>query len=200
MPGRLNQLPERPVPQIEFAPSVELRRRFLEEYFRPLIERMFEKEPRLDGVMLCFAQYWNDNAGDAVHHWIVPLVDRSLTLNEAVTLRNAPFTFTYKTSLGAETVTGVTYPPRPEKDAEEELFGRYASGVWVNNLYITAFASFTREGSNQEMDWQDAYLPYALFVREPNGIDCRFVGEMLRPHLEDQPSEWMRRDDAFMQG
>src|SRR5688500_6904735 len=61
---------------IEGSTSRELREKSMELRFRPLAERLFVEEPRAESVLYCIAQYWCDEADDAVHEEIVPCAVR----------------------------------------------------------------------------------------------------------------------------
>lgn len=186
---------KRAVPEIHWASSAEMRRQLIEEYYLPVAEHVLQKDDRVDAVMLCFAQYWDDEADDAVHARLLPLADRRLTFREAYTWKNLPFI------LDEDLLDDEAWDEDTEQrddhrewidvfellyESAKEIFEGWSH--WDNDLLITAFASFTKEGSDQDMHEVEAFTPYALFVRAPTGgAHCQIVGELLRPHLEDKP-------------
>ena len=47
------------------------RRQYLREHLLPVVSQHFERYPRLQSAMLCVAQYWADEADDAVHATLI---------------------------------------------------------------------------------------------------------------------------------
>jgi uncharacterized protein (TIGR02996 family) len=150
--------------------------RILEEDFIPHAAEIFAKHPEIRSQMLCVAQYWADEADDAVHANIVyskrdtprwPHVcgDRSFSDDE-------------------EEEEAQREPPVPI-DERCSYCGDFGWVPWDdNNAAIPAFEAFCREDSSQEGEVAETYLPYAIAHRDGEGVRIEVVGRITRPHLE----------------
>jgi uncharacterized protein (TIGR02996 family) len=155
------------------------RRRFVRTQLLPLVRSYFDKYDRLQSATLCVAQFWNDEAEDAVHG--------ALVVSE----------------LPEPTLAGVRYS-YDEADARADpnvpntrIVGQYEEtgsvvGIWAagwddNGAAIPLWAAFSPEGGSQEHELLDeAYAPAVLFFRH-GGYE--FL-PMCRPHLDGvRPAE-----------
>lgn len=128
----------------------------------PTCLRIFEAHPTCQAIVFSVAQYWADEADDAVH-------DR--------------FTLT---------TTPDPVWPRCLDDHEANFadVGAYAYqndlyGLDDNSTMITAFASYCSETTNQESDYSESYTPYAIIRRAGDSAAVEIVGVMHRPDWED---------------
>jgi len=150
----------------------ELRRTFLERDVRPAVEKTFARHPELRSASFMLAQYWDDEADDAVHF---ALIFSILTQPDIAAASEG-----YWEEDLVNLPRGVSHDGL---DRETEL-----RRVWPDNGdAIPAFAAFCEEGSDQEMTIYEAYVPYALFERHGEEVEVRFVGTMLRPWLDGVP-------------
>jgi hypothetical protein len=157
------------------------RRGYLREHLRPFVAGYFEKYPLLQSAMLCVAQYWDDEANDAVHAKVlfselfVPQMQGASYLAEPDELANdlnIPNTVIHDKSGDAGSVVG--------------SYGEFA---WDHNTAaIPIWASYSSEGGSQ--DWGvhvlEHYSPAVLFYRH-GGYD---ILPMIRPQLNGIQSEW----------
>ena len=132
--------------------------------------KAFKNYQPLRSVGLLVAQYWDDEADDAVPR---PLPEAALGRGDAHSNErdrvNLP-SFSKKRS-----------PP-------------YISAPWgPNGGAIPTFAAYCTEGGDQCSPAKDTYALYAIFLRD--GRD-KTVGAQLRPHLDGHPEESLMQNLA----
>ena len=150
----------------------EIRADVMEE-FREFVGKHFGTHEELQSVMLCVAQYWDDEADDAVH---------------------AEFIFSKnQTPAWPHICTGYEDEDRDGAIADNscsgcrEAFSHSWMNAWSDNYSaVDGFAAYCKENSNQEMEVADAYLPYAIARKTPDGVDIEIVGKVLRPWLDEE--------------
>lgn len=146
--------------------TVELRREYLEQRIAPVVRQIFKDHSQLQSIMMLVAQFWNDEADDAVHYRLVlselPTPDVSAAL-EQESDPNLP-------SGGEQFWMGLKYKRQVEWDA--------------NHQPIALFAAFCKEGCSQDMGVHEAFSPYAIFRRKGDALQVEVVGVMLRPWLD----------------
>jgi uncharacterized protein (TIGR02996 family) len=133
----------------------------------PIADAVFAARKDVNSVILAVAQYWNDEADDAVHETI------------HYSRRHTPI-WPHECAHFAE-------EPTEPSSAD---FCRWCGGQmpghpsnlgWVpwddNGSAITAFEAYCREGCDQNMSTVEAYLPYAV-VRRGSGVEI--VGKPVR--------------------
>jgi hypothetical protein len=160
--------------------ATELREKIINSDIIPIIELYFSKYPQLQSAMLLVAQYWDDEAADAVHSEIIisvlptPVLGVKLVTNDnyddcdPVNLPGLPSLYEIYDTLSKDF----------EKMASEEY-------CWEDNGdAVPLFAAYCKEGCHQDMDYLEAYTPYAIFRRKEGEIEIEVVGEMLRPWLD----------------
>ncbi len=160
--------------------AAELREKIISADIVPQIKLAFSKYPQLQSAMLLVAQYWDDEADDAVHSHVI-------------------FSVLPTPALGVELVDTDDYddydpvnlPGLPSLDEIDyslyEDFDKIESGEYCwndNGNAVPTFAAYCKEGSHQNMDYLEAYTPYAVFRRKEEAIEIEVVGEMLRPWLD----------------
>lgn len=152
--------------------TVLLRRKFLQQQIIPALKLRFKKYPQLRSAALFVAQYWDDEANDAVH-------------------QNTFFSVLETPDFDAIAANG-SFRPDPEnipgfqRQYDLDRGGKYEEWVpWNDNgLAIPLFAAFCREGATQYMEDNEAYSLFAIFRKTSAGIEVEHSGEMIRPWLE----------------
>jgi hypothetical protein len=160
--------------------AADLREKIISSDIIPIIELYFSKYPQLQSAMLLVAQFWDDEAADAVHYEIIisvlptPVVGVKLVTND-----------------NYDDCDPVNLPGLPSLyeiyDSLSEDFERIGSEehCWENNgNAVPTFAAYCKEGCHQDMDNLEAYTPYAIFRRKEGAIETEVVGKMLRPWLD----------------
>jgi uncharacterized protein (TIGR02996 family) len=147
------------------------RRRYLREHLLPVFAKYFTTYERLQSAMLCVAQYWADEADDAVHGMLIV------------------------SELPEPTLEGVGYYGEEHRDDPNlpttHIKPKYGEGSsseidlygtpWDDNSgAIPLWAAFAHEGGSQEMDPSEVYAPAVLFYRH-GGYE---ILPMRRPHLD----------------
>jgi hypothetical protein len=133
--------------------------------------RFFETHAQYQSALLCVAQYWDDNADDAVHAFIMASTQAIPTVFFEVNAQ-------YKNQ------PNIIYPWKVR-----EVVGEFP---WEENLgSIRPFQAFCVEGSAQYN-----YFPLPVFAFFRDGrADC--VGEVVRPWLDlpqAGPTSWQRNE------
>lgn len=121
-----------------------LRRRYIEEKILPALGLLFEKYRGLQSAALFVAQFWDDEASDAVHPWWLFSIHAVPDFVAAFAEEN----------LNADPVNLPYYPHH------WDLYFNHAdrSIPWDNNgLSIPLFAAFCREDCHQDMTEDEAY-------------------------------------------
>jgi uncharacterized protein (TIGR02996 family) len=156
----------------------DARRRYLRTDLLPLVARYFQTYERLQSALLCVAQYWADEADDAVHG--------SLIVSELPEPSLEGARFRYKKDSSPDVNLPTT-----------RIEGKYGESGSVTSLYgtrwddnsgaIPLWAAFAPEEGSQEYETlQDAYAPAVRFYRH-GGYE--FL-PMRRPHLNGIRPEW----------
>jgi uncharacterized protein (TIGR02996 family) len=151
------------------------RRRYVRASLLPAVSRYFETHTLLRSAMLCVAQYWDDEASDAVHRELVVSELIEPTLEEVTRYES-----------GSD-------PNVPNTHIESE-FGDlgslvdFGSDTWNNNHdAIPLWAAFASEGGTQNYEHlSDVYLPAVMFYRH-GGYE---ILPMCRPHLDGIRPTW----------
>jgi uncharacterized protein (TIGR02996 family) len=153
------------------------RREYLRTKLLPLVTRYFKTYERLQSAMLCVAQYWADEADDAVHGMLVvselfePTLEGVDAEDESGGDPNLPNTF-IKKKYGEGSSSRVSI---------------WDAGWDDNSGAIPLWAAFASEAGHQEYDHDDeVYTPAVMFYRH-GGYD---VLPMCRPHLDGVRPEW----------
>lgn len=157
--------------------SAELREHYVRWEFAPVAAMALRSMPKWHSVTLAVAQYWSDEASDAVHTVFLPSSSRD-----------------------------PGWPVPPEADSHwdtmqklrEQVFGDPYRFYGDNYALILAFASYCRFGCHQEMPVEKAYLPYAIARRDgASSISIEVVGEVQQ---EDWESQFLRPSRAQRYG
>jgi len=139
----------------------------MNEYVKPRVQLCFERFPQLQSVALLVAQYWDDEANDAVHEHTIFSILETPDLEAA-------FKADENNKSDRVNLTDLidTYPLQSTwweldgESSEEEIC------YWEDNaIAIPAFAAFCQEGAHQCMSTREAYTPYAILRRRAGEIE-----------------------------
>jgi hypothetical protein len=150
------------------------RARFIERSAIPFVTGAFAADPALRSALMLVAQYWCDEADDAVHYeMIYSRLDR-------------PDLAAGFASLDSEE------PDQANLDGGRQFEVHTGSMDWDDNgEAIPLFAAFCLEDCDQEMAASEVYRPCILFRRQPDGsATAEMVGEMIRPWLDGVEPQW----------
>lgn len=162
--------------------TAALREQMLKERVEPTVRKHLQRHPQLRSAMFLVAQYWDDEADDAVHHRLI------FSELETPDLQAA------STAAATAEWDAVNLPSSSDEELQVSMDLAYIQGWPDNHEAIPLFAAFTREDCHQDMSLVDAYTPYAHFQRTPQGLVTQVVGVMLRPWLDGIRPEWMPQD------
>lgn len=142
-------------------------------------QRAFKKHRALKSIALVVAQYWNDEADDAVHGRL--LCSELETPDVEAALRaysGGEGDDDYYDDMDYVNLPSFTSQDRPE------LYPKWNP----NSSGIPAFAAYCTEGGDQSSPARDNYSLYAIFFRDGR---VKTVGEKVRPHLDGHPVEML---------
>lgn len=151
----------------------ELRRVLLADC-QKTVRLVLKKHKPLRSVGLLVAQYWDDEAEDAVHERFIcselelPDVDAALDGSDVY-------------SRERDYVNLPSYKKRTPP---------YVTAPWDPDAAVPAFAAYCTEGGDQSKPARNNYSLVAVFSR---GGGMKIVGPKRRPHLDGHPVEAMRR-------
>ena len=140
---------------------------------------MFAASPDLRTLGLFVAQYWNDEADDAVHGDVRFSFEHT---HDATKLRSVEDRWEMDED-------------DPLADVMDRLERATPALPNSNDDMIAAFAAYAPETTQDDPQ----YAPYALFHRrDDGGFTTTIVGTMCRPEWEDRPPDWRaaQRADA----
>lgn len=162
--------------------SAELREHYLRWEFLPVAAEMFRQMPRWQSVTLAVAQYWCDEAHDAVHTAFLASEQREPSWPPPEFRQEDSDDYYYD-------ATAEPNPADARWAARQALWGHRFGPFYGDNYdLIVAFASYCLPGCHQEMDYAQAYRPYAIARRIAGGdsLAVEIVGRMLQPEWEDR--------------
>ena len=195
------------------AEASRLRDLMVREQIVPVVRRAFEAHPALRSATLLVAQYFCDEANDAVHCDVVySELDTPDTAAAFLARRRRYEDPKPQRSAGGRSglarwlpwlrqpepaVTAVQDAPRtaaskgdptnlPSGLDDEGLEQEFTWKLdWDSNGEpISLFAAFCREDCHQEMEVGEAYSPYAIFRRRNGDVAVEIVGVVIRPWLD----------------
>ena len=158
-----------------------IRQNVIDNYVLPIVKRAFAKYPQINSATFAVAQYWDYGVSKIHDFFLYSVLD--IPDWEA---------FAQSEKEGIEDSINL---PGFEEERERFLFWSIIEKElskeeqkhcnWDNTReLIPAFAAFCKEGSHQDMDYSEAYTPYAILRRTDNRIVVEIVGKMLRPWLD----------------
>lgn len=153
------------------AEAKQLRENIIRKWILPGLGKRFEKYTALKSASLLVAQYWCDEANDAVHKRLFFSV-----------LETPDYTSAFECGYGEP--DPVNLPDLPPNS--EILFEKECEWIgWDNNgMAIPAFAAFCREEGDQERPSEENYVLFSIFRKTDEGFDIEYAGEMIRPWLD----------------
>lgn len=140
------------------SPSVE-RLTWLQDDLEPWLTNYFNTHPDHQSVLAAVAQYWADEADDAVH----------LTMLASKSAVPDFFSSEWDEDAKGDTV-GIGWSNRPSWDD--------------NGLSIRSFQGLCGEGGSQELPSSDQAEPFLLAQREGKGHRVTWLGRSQRPWLD----------------
>ncbi|GAB1543844.1 hypothetical protein NUACC21_65200 [Scytonema sp. NUACC21] len=162
--------------------AAQLRQQLMDGFVIPIVQMNFQKYPTLRSAAMMVAQYWDDEASDAVHHCLIYSVLDTPDL-EAAAKADVNYSQDKVNLKGLGRLDNRAYSVQRNG---QEMY-------WPDNHdAIPAFAAYCKEGCHQSMDTFEAYTPYAILRRQDNAIDIEVVGKMLRPWLDGIKPDWER--------
>jgi hypothetical protein len=159
--------------------AADLRAKIISSEIVPRVKVAFSKYIQLRSAMLLVAQYWSDDAYDAVYYIMTFSV--------------------LSTPVWGREILSTDYDERDPinlpgllslyeiQDYLQEYFHQFEDEEYYwepNENAIPTFAAYCKEGCHHDMDYLDAYSPYAIFRRKEEEIEIEVVGNMLRPWLD----------------
>jgi uncharacterized protein (TIGR02996 family) len=156
------------------------RREYIRTYLMPVVSRYFATYERLRSAMLCVAQYWADEADDAVHGRLIvselfePVLE-GVDEDKSHADPNLPNTY-IKRQYG-------------EGSSSDVSLWEAGAGWDDNSGAIPLWAAFAPEGGSQEYTAiRESYAPAVMFYRHA-GYE---ILPRCRPHLDGVRPEWDR--------
>jgi len=178
----------------------EMRATCLRYYVEPLARMLFRPILAAQSLIFAVAQYWNDEADDAVHQLVVLCDHRDPKWPDCLSYANnklVPIELPYNFD---------QLPPEDQQWVRDEAIARasdvenysrysadedpYGAAVRVaqqtlgvrgffddNDTLPRAFAPFSKKGVSHGMSVSQSYLPYAVVRREERGISTQIVAQ-----------------------
>ncbi|MDA9003911.1 hypothetical protein N9J26_00305 [bacterium] len=157
--------------------STALREEIINQTVMPYLNTIFKAYPGFQSATLLVAQYWDDEANDAVHQDVI------LSRLETPDLNSA-----FKAYAEDEKDSINSSDDLPCSVTDWDFDGGIVDTTlwrWCDNgSAIPAFAAYCKEAAGQEDDLGEAYLPYAVFRKTETGIEIEIIGEKIRPWLD----------------
>lgn len=164
-----------------------LRRKYLEGPFSAYVASRMNDNPEIRSCILSVAQYWNDEADDAVHNTIT--FSRHAEPEWEVLIED------YEGWNYGEAKDYKSLISDSRWDMAVAVWGYghlFYDAHWQNNgEAITLFSAFCEEGGDQNRSTSENYSPIATFYRTKDegpvtseDIRMEFYGEKVRPHLD----------------
>jgi uncharacterized protein (TIGR02996 family) len=159
--------------------EAEMRRReYLRKHLAPVVSDYFTTYERLQSAMLCVAQYWADEADDAVHGLLIVSELFEPTLDGVHEYENEP---------KADPNIPNTHIESEYGDGSSSAVGMGGARWHANGGAIPLWASFAPEEGSQEYEfYSEVYAPAVMFYRH-GGYD---ILPTRRPHLDGVRPEW----------
>lgn len=131
-------------------------------------KKMFDAQPSRRSVLLVISQYWDDQADDEVHGRCY-----ASTRETPVWPHECDGSERYKPLLDGEECN---WCGEGGYDAfQMGFYGGYEDAM------VVAFEQLCRESANQNMDHNEAYVPFAIARKRGEHVDVEVVGSAQRP-------------------
>lgn len=189
-----------------------LRRKYVEKKLIPALQKLFDAFTELRSAALFVAQYWDDEAHDAVYDlWVFsvletpnfdyPFSDETIEESELNGTDDEEDDFPIYSKIDNDEPDPVNLPGLGTHNKLTWLWmedhDKYPNFEWIslnhNIMAIPLFAAFCKEGADQGLSSRENYSLFALFRRKPSGIEMEYRGEMLRPWLDGMRPEYFHR-------
>lgn len=178
-----------------------LRSAIIAEHITPVIKEVFDKHPKIQAAILSFAQYWSDEANDAVYPSITFALEKNPDykahinkLNQSYFYENYGWQESCKWSDLVEGPAG--FEVLGVKDERLDFRAPHWKPWPGNNDAISAFAPYCLENIYGPGTYSYDEAPYCLFRREEKqALSIEVVGEMIRPWLDGVMPEMELPDD-----
>ena len=171
------------------------RSKYLGDIVLPFVLKSFEKYPKIQSATLFVAQYWNDEARDAVHEALVYSIHETPDIDTWLAKMKLFMEDEIEWEIFQSLVEG--WDAIYETDMEVSDYGspkisqRKSVANWnPNGAPISLFASYCEENGSQFDEFPTGYRPIAIFRRDGS---YDFFGETVRPWLDGVMPEWERR-------
>ncbi len=168
--------------------TAALRHEWTRDELLPALRAVFARLPALRSAYVLVAQYWNDEADDAVHCAVVVSELEVPDLAAAGRAYDEPddgdpenLPTLHSLELWDYSYTASTLEPYHLKIRWNE-----------NNDAISLWAAYTLEGGHQNSSGLAAYAPALLVVRDGDDLVVREDGPMRRPWLDGVRPLWSR--------
>lgn len=163
----------------------QVREMYLKGPMRAVAEYIFNRHAGIGAIALAVAQYWDDEASDAVHAQFVyyktdhvPSKQYLSPVGDIPDVYNTDLPYSFW-SLGKD----APYCPWHSNSEAVSLFA----------------ACVDNEGATQEDNLAEAYNICAIYRRGPGGkVDVEVLGEVPRPHCDGVGSEWQGLEKKSM--
>jgi len=155
-----------------------LRLKLLQEDVLPKLWQRFEEQPSLRSALLLFAQFYCDEAIDAVQG--------RLLFSEL----ESPDLEAYFSSSEQDLPDLVN---QREVDPEQDYFELDYVGGDSNGIQISAFACYCKEGGYQGMSERELFAPYAVFRKVSGALEMQVVGTKYQPWKDGVQYDWAGR-------
>lgn len=178
----------------KFQPDETDRRqaKFLNSVVKFHVEKYFAKYPSLCSATLLVAQFWSDEAHDAVHGHIVfskandpDIAAWTAFMKKDETQNSDDFLFYHCLAEGRRSLS---IPPMNTQTFDAEILDEmlYIDGWDSNGEAISLFAAYCEEGADQWL-FPHFHQPIAIFRRDQ---DVEVYGDLIRPWLYGVMPEW----------
>ncbi|MCP4957971.1 MAG: hypothetical protein GY925_01745 [Actinomycetia bacterium] len=185
--------------------TTQMRQQLIEGWMIPLAEtlrRRHATEITIRSIAVCVAQYWDDEASDAVHcRWVISQLETPDWPQGLVDRGGTVFTLTKQQAQDRGLWRGED-PNLPAGLEQCRLGPVYNEmGPWDDNRSaISLAAAWCREGAHQDTDDEDNFLPFVILRHDSQGWAHELV-PMIRPWLDGVRSqdllEWPTADQVW---
>ncbi len=164
-----------------------MRQQLIDEWMKPLAETLRIRHVdklAMRSAVVCVAQYWDDEAYDAVHSlWLVSQLEDP-DWEAGLTYRYRPYP-----GPGEDPVVDNPDPNLPSGYFQSDLAPTFQeTQPWKDNTdAIPIAAAWCREGANQDLEDIENYLPFVI-LRYVGGTWRAELQPMVRPWLNGVPS------------
>lgn len=178
----------------------ELRKQYLDGVMSVYMQRLFKDNLQIQCVGLAVAQYWDDEANDAVHLRKYPCEHAELDLEALFAWNERNYD---QLNLDDPHPHMPSNPTFDTWDWERKTFGDgwYRDPVinnWNDNYdAISLFGGFVAEEGSQEWDDKHNYSLFCVYRKDVHGdITWEYTTEMHRPYVDGCWPSWASDEDG----